>query len=85
MTETSKARVDRAIAAMSDRQKSKLLDEHIGPVRPGRPTCLPFAGERCQGGARPRDRATAVAWGTRCRPPFRRALPSAAEPSPCSR
>jgi hypothetical protein len=28
-------RADRAIAAMSDRQKSELLDGHIGPIRPG--------------------------------------------------
>jgi hypothetical protein len=35
MTGISKARVDKTIAAMSDRQKTKLLDEHIGPVLPG--------------------------------------------------
>ena len=28
-------RVDRAIAAMSERQKAELLDEHIGPMLPG--------------------------------------------------
>ena len=35
MTAITKARVDRAISAMSDRKKAALLDEHIGPMLPG--------------------------------------------------